>query len=461
MFYEILRLHHIGYKNGGQTVSDISFNLFRQEALCILTEDIETKSFLFSLFSGEKLPDQGKLLLRDRPHLFHQLEDAHAAGIYIADEHLLIPSMSVAHNLFMTADAFYKKHHFLNNSHMETATRHLLELYHLSHIHPRRRVSDLPLFDRYLLSILLTTTQSAKIIILDTASYLPATPQETKLIQHVIATLKKQGISLLFFSNKWSPTFQNFDRYCVIQDGVVTQLAPLTAIPPYIPDPNFMEYELRCNPNNKMSRKLAFFQNTHFNFTLYEGEILGLCDPLKHSVHIFQPLSASSYRIPAIIEFNGKVYQNCLPPAGEIACITPSPRKSRIFPQMNLYDNVTLLLKQPMYNCLGHVNRRIRNHMTAAALESIGASDIFKKYQKKKNLTEMKISEQFLTEIAKWVCLRPKLFVFCNSNSLYNSLPTQQFSQLLERLQALGITTLLISASEEDLQKFCTRIIEI
>jgi ABC-type sugar transport system ATPase subunit len=462
MFYEILRLHHIGRRSDGQVINDISFNLLCQEALCILTEDIETKNFLFSLFRGETKPDQGKLLLHDKPCLFHQLEDVHAAGIYIADEHLLVPGMSVAHNLFMTDDTFYENHQFLNNSRMDDAARKLLKHYRLSHIPPHRRICELPFFDRYLLSILHTLTLGAKIVILDTSIYLPATPQETKLLQHVVSALKEQGLSLLWFSNKWNPIFQNFDRYGVIQDGVVTQLAPLSSIPPYIPEPNFMEYELRRHSiNGQTGKKLVFFQNGSFDFTLYEGEILGLCDPLQRSADFFHEISHGNPHMPSIIDYNGKIYRGSLPPPGKTAYIMPSARESRIFPQMTLYDNVTLLLKTPMYNCLGHVNRRIRNHMTQAALKSIGASDIFLKYRKKKDLAGSSTQEQFLIEIAKWVCLKPKLFVFCNSASVYNSLSAQRFSQFLERLRPLGITILLISSSEENLQKFCTRIIEL
>lgn len=462
MFYEILRLHHVGRKRDGQAINDISFNLCRQEALCLLTEDIETKNFLFSLFLGETQPDHGSLLLQDKPRLFCSLEDAHEAGIYIADEHLLVPGMSVAHNLFMTDDTFYQNHQFLNNPHMYEAAEKLLKLYRLSHIQPHRRISELSFFDRYLLSILHTLTLGAKIVILDTSVYLPATPQETKLLQHVVTVLKKQGLSLLWFSNKWNPIFQNFDRYGVIQDGVVTQLAPLTTIPPYIPEPNFMEYELRRRSIDSHSGKeLVRFQSTHLGFTLHEGEILGLFDPLQYSMDFFPESPRGNLLSSAVIEFDKKTYQGNLPPAGPAAYIMPSPRKSRIFPQMNLYDNVTLLLNQPMYNGIGHVNRRIRNHITAAALEAVGASDIFQKYQKKKNLAGSSLQEQFLIEIAKWICLKPKLFVFGNSNSVYNNLSAQHFSQLLERLRSLGITILLISASEENLQKFCTRIVEV
>ena len=223
-----------------------------------------------------------------------------------------------------------------------------------------------------------------------------------------------------------------------------------------------MEYELRRHSiNGQTGKKLVFFQNGAFDFTLYEGEILGLCDPLQKSEDFFHEISHGNPPLSSIIEYNGKIYRGSLPPPGKTAYIMPSARESRIFPQMTLYDNVTLLLKTPMYNCLGHVNRRIRNHMTQAALKSIGASDIFLKYRKKKDLAGSSTQEQFLIEIAKWVCLKPKLFVFCNSASVYNSLSAQRFSQLLERLRPLGITILLISSSEENLLKFCTRIIEL
>ena len=59
MQHEVLRLTHIGRAVDNQMINDISFTLYAQEALCILTEDIETKNFLLDFLQGDISSDQG------------------------------------------------------------------------------------------------------------------------------------------------------------------------------------------------------------------------------------------------------------------------------------------------------------------------------------------------------------------------------------------------------------------
>lgn len=50
MRHEVLRLDHIGRSVNNQIINDISLTLYRQEALCVLTEDIDKKIFFWITF---------------------------------------------------------------------------------------------------------------------------------------------------------------------------------------------------------------------------------------------------------------------------------------------------------------------------------------------------------------------------------------------------------------------------
>lgn len=126
---------------------------------------------------------------------------------------------------------------------------------------------------------------------------------------------------------------------------------------------------------------------------------------------------------------------------------------------MNLCDNVSLLLKSPLYNAAGFMNMRIRNHMVFTALKSIQADNLIEKYGIKHPLGNITFYDQIMIEIAKWLCLKPKVFIFTDPYSIYDNLSENHFSKLLGTLQGLDISLLLISGSEENLSKFCTRII--
>ena len=99
MRHEVLRLDHIGRSVNNQIINDISLTLYRQEALCVLTEDIDTKNFLLDYFQGHIRADQGNLYINDNPKFLFDLEQARQAGIYVVEENQLISSLNVADNL--------------------------------------------------------------------------------------------------------------------------------------------------------------------------------------------------------------------------------------------------------------------------------------------------------------------------------------------------------------------------
>ena len=240
MRHEVLRLDHIGRSVNNQIINDISLTLYRQEALCVLTEDIDTKNFLLDYFQGHIRADQGNLYINDNPKFLFDLEQARQAGIYVVEENQLISSLNVADNLYLNDSTFYNRFHFREPGRLHLATKELLSRFSLDEIRPNARIHTLSPADVYLLSILRAYTSGAKIIILNTPSFVFSLPQETKRLQRIVRILKEDGLSILWFSNKWHPVFQNFDRFAVIINGVVTQQTKLTMIPPIIPENDFI-----------------------------------------------------------------------------------------------------------------------------------------------------------------------------------------------------------------------------
>lgn len=468
MRHEVLRLDHIGRSVNNQIINDISFTLYRQEALCVLTEDIDTKNFLLDYFQGTIRPDQGNLYINDQAKFFFDLEQARQAGLYVVDDNQLISSLNVADNLYLNDNTFYNRFQFREPGRLHLATRELLTRFSLEGIRPNARIHTLSPADIYLLSILRAYTSGARIIVLNTPSFVFSLPQETKRLQRIVRILKEDGLSLLWFSNKWHPVFQNFDRFAVIKNGVVTQQAKLTVIPPIIPENDFITAAMKRSlleraQQNEILRGFQFSKRNgfspEFSFSLYQGEILGICDNNRILTSFFHTFAAGKAPKSGTLLLEGHKYHPDFSQHGKIAFITPAKGESRIFPQMNLYDNVSLLLKSPMYNAAGFMNIRIRNHMALTALKSVRADNLIAKYGTRKSLGNIGFYDQFLIEIAKWLCLKPKVFIFTDPYSIYDNLSESHFSRLLGTLQDLDIALLLISDSEENLSKFCTRII--
>ena len=470
MRYEILRLEHINFKGPSQNISDISFCVYQGECLCILTEDFVTKNNLLDFFQAKAPSADGVLYIFDHQESVRNLMQAHRKGIYVVNDNQLVDSMSVAHNLYMANDAYYTAAGFQKESRMTKDAYELLKQFEIETINPSAAVNTLTVFNKYLLSILHAYANGAKLIIMDTPSESIKEPAEIKKLQRIVLLLKDKGISFLWFSYKWHPLFQEFDRFGVIKNGVVTQISKIVSIPPLMPEQmlfnsitnpdkapvNTMEPLLQCT---NIPGRLPPYRE--ISFSLYKDEILGIYDTEHVLKQFFLTLSEAMLPPVGSVILNQKQYYPNFHLKGQIAFITEKDNSNRVFTDMNLYDNVTILLDHPMYDSFGFINNRIRNHMAKTALSSIHADYLIEKYGDKERLDSICIRDQFVIEISKWLCLHPKAFVFIEPHCIYNYLTEKNFIDILNDIKDLGISAVIISEVEETISNICTRNIII
>lgn len=461
MRYEILRLEHIGKITNEQLQHCISFNLYQTEALCIVTEDLDSKLYLLDILQGKTPHEYGNLYLYDKPVVLYDPKDARSKGLYSVREDQLIFSMNVAHNLYMTNPAYYSRT-ILKNSVIHQAARKLLQEFSLEHIKTTSLVRSLSDFDRYLLSILHAVAADAKIIILDTP-YNIYQPTEIKTIQHIVKVLLSKGLSILWFTNKWDVMFQTFNRFGVIKNGVVTQITPLTTLPPLNMPPHlYKRHTLIKNSPTVLeytSSRSSSDTKCPAHFILREGEILGIYGSNTHlELMISKLLTGKTVHMQELLLYN-KPYDMNLSQKNHIAFIYATEDKLRVFPQMNLYDNVTLLINKPIYNQLGFRNDRIRDHIAISVLKAIHGEHLIHSSYYKKNLKNMSSLDRLKVEIAKWLCVHPKVFIFVNPHNIYDNLTETDFGMLLDDLHNMGVSILILSASQENLTNICTRVI--
>lgn len=469
MKYECLRMDSIGRRSDSKIQSCISFSLFRGEALCIITEDLDTKFFLLDVLRGKTIPDRGALYIEDHFCVLNSIENAHSMGIYYACEAQLISNMNIAHNLFMTDDKFYNILSVLDNRSIHQAAAELLKEFSLGDIKTSALSGSLSPVDRYLLSVLRAVAANAKIIVLDNPYFNICSPEDVRKVQCMVSVLRQKKISVLWFTSKWEPIFQNFDRFAVISSGVITQISPLTTIPPDIPEKELLRFRHSLCRFSDVSivlecRNFSYQKHDkecHLSFKLYAGEILGI-----H--HVNDGLGAAFIALSEGRNFNvgnffleGGLYQPAQEEKRQIVFLYSGYSTTRIFPDMSLYDNVALLVNKPVYNAAGFMNKRIRNLIARTTLESLHAQNLITQYGNQRNLRGMNLRDQFIVETAKWLCTHPKVFVFINPHDTYDTLPESQFQTLLETLHSLGISILVVSGSEESLSKLCTRVIAV
>jgi simple sugar transport system ATP-binding protein len=181
---------------------------------------------LYGLYS----PDEGEILVDDRPVRFDGPDDAIAAGIGMVHQHfMLIPAFTVAENVMLgreqTRGPATLGLGFLDRRRARTRLVDISHQYGLQ-VPPDALVGDLPVGVQQRVEILKALSHDAGLLVLDEPTAV-LTPQETDELIGVMKRLRDAGTSIVFISHKLHEVRRVADTITVLRRGkVVGQAEP-------------------------------------------------------------------------------------------------------------------------------------------------------------------------------------------------------------------------------------------
>lgn len=185
------------------------------------------KSTLVQILAGIHPMDAGEIFLDGEP--FHPGPHVRTQpgliGI-ILQEPGLIPTLTVADNLFIGREALYRNGGILNMRQRDRLARDILAQVELD-ISPRTIVSSLSLEDQKLVELARALSLSPRVLVVDETS----AALSLKAVQHLFALLKKaqgEGKAILFISHHLEEIFQYCDSVTVLKDGRLVQTLPVS-----------------------------------------------------------------------------------------------------------------------------------------------------------------------------------------------------------------------------------------
>ena len=203
--------------NRNPVLEQVNFELREGEVHALLGENGAGKSTLMKILCGVYQPDGGEIRIQGNPVKFDSSNESRASGIaMVFQEFSLIPSLTVAQNIFLMQEA--RNRFGLLDDHMdERRALGLLQEMGVE-IDPRLTVSQLSTGYRQLTEIATALSKEARILILDepTASL---THTETLALFKLIRRLKERGISTIYISHRMEEIFQIADRITILRDG--------------------------------------------------------------------------------------------------------------------------------------------------------------------------------------------------------------------------------------------------
>jgi simple sugar transport system ATP-binding protein len=215
-------------KRFGDLVANDSIDLVVEpgEIHALLGENGAGKSTLMNVLYGLYQPDEGEILVDDKPVTFAGPGDAMRSGIGMVHQHfMLIPVFTVAENVELGHER--TRIGFLNRRAARREVQEVSERYGL-HVPVDALIQDLPVGVQQRVEIIKALVRDAQVLILDEPTAV-LTPQETDDLMEIMRSLKEGGTSIVFITHKLREVRAVADRITVIRRGKVVGQAEPTA----------------------------------------------------------------------------------------------------------------------------------------------------------------------------------------------------------------------------------------
>lgn len=217
-----IELQHIVKSLDEQIVlSDINLTMSAGKVYGLVGDNGAGKSVLANLLSGIYPPDSGKMFFQGEQCAFANPHEARNRGIVtIFQECNLIPELTVAENLCV--GNWHYKGRYLKRIDWQAIRQHAKKLLNALNcdISPDALVKNLSYAQQRLVEIVKALSQNARFLILDEA-YESLTSVEMKSISSSIKKMCKQGVSVLYISQRIEDLLALCDNIIVLQDGKI------------------------------------------------------------------------------------------------------------------------------------------------------------------------------------------------------------------------------------------------
>ncbi|TGQ69827.1 sugar ABC transporter ATP-binding protein [Mesorhizobium sp. M00.F.Ca.ET.186.01.1.1] len=210
----IVRLENVtkNYR-GVPAVKNVNFDLRKGEIHALLGENGAGKSTLTKIIAGVVDATSGKMFHKGREIAYASPHAALEAGIaMVFQETSLVPSMTVAQNLYLGTEKFLNR---LRGTYI--SAQQFLQSLNFP-VDPNAMVATLGAAKRQMVEIARAVHHNAEIIIFDEPTA-TLTPEEKRHFFALIRRLKASGVSIVFISHALEEALAIADRITILRDG--------------------------------------------------------------------------------------------------------------------------------------------------------------------------------------------------------------------------------------------------
>jgi ABC-type sugar transport system ATPase subunit len=448
-------------------LAQVDLQVRRGEIHGLVGENGAGKSTLIGILNGVHRPDDGQLRVNGVPCTIGGPSDAAALGMsFIHQEPTLFPDLSVTENLF-PGDMLKNRWGFINKAEATHRAEELLTSLNLK-IEPQARVRNLRLAEAQMVEIMRAVSKSAQLLVMDEPTS-SLTETEKRALFDLIASLKGQGVSIIYVSHFLDEVMEICDRVTVMKDGkrvgthAVSELSKTKLIQQMVGrDVEALNIQRRrVRDDVVMSvRGLSYKNVLHdINFDVLRGEIVGVCGLLgAGKTELAETLFGLASYEKGSIYLEGREARIRSPIdaiESGLGFVTESRLADGIFALLSVKENASVTIFDQLSNWLGVIDRkeqrrRVDEVSSRLGVRSAGLDQL---------IMNLSGGNQQKVVLGKWLLRNPKLLILDEPTRGIDVGAKREFYRILERLSEEGAAILLISSESDEVYDLSDRII--
>lgn len=456
---------------GTHAIRDVDFDVRPGEVHALLGENGAGKSTLSKALAGVVELSAGELWFDGKMRHFKTPREAREAGIaMVFQETSLVPTMTVAQNLFLGEEQFFNRLRGIN-----IAAQQFLQGLNFG-VDPAADVAALGAAQKQMVEIARAVLHKAKVIIFDEPTA-TLTPEEKQHFFKLLTDLKRKNVGVVFISHALEEALEHAERITILRDGkhIVTTEAEQLDRDKIISamvgrDLSEKLYgqgakRQRRNRGNKvLSVENISMQKLVRNnsFSVYSGQITGMFGLIgsgrTETMKIVAGILKRDLFHGGEIYFEGRPIRYRVPTQAvrdEIVYVTEDRKIEGFFETMSIGQTIhmgELIARRGEQLMISSKRQKTITDKWVKAL-SIRALDTDAR------VIELSGGNQQKVVIAKAMVQKPKLVIFDEPTRGVDVGAIQEIHELLHRLADNGLAVVLISSYLPEIMNLSDRIL--
>jgi galactofuranose transport system ATP-binding protein len=463
---------------GVRALDHVSFTLGRGEVHALVGENGAGKSTLIKVLTGVYQADAGQVRYRDEVVSFSSPLDAQRAGIStIYQEVNLVPSMSVARNLFLGREP-RGRFRLIDFGAVHERAREILKGYGVD-VDVRRPLGSLGMGTQQMVALARAVSVDAQVVIMDEPTS-SLEPREVGRLFEVIRGLRDQGRSVIYVSHRLDELYQICDRVTVLRDGRLVHTGKMAELERL----RLVSLMLGRKLSEVRAEGATKFSGSHaqdgqdeqdppvltatgltrrhmldgVSLALRPGEVVGLGGLLGAGRSETAKAIAGALKVES-----GEVVVAGVPlRTGSVSAairagisLLPEDRKAEgIVPTLSVRENIALAAL-PRLSRAGivsdrRVDRIVETFMKRLRIKAAGPGQ---------PVGELSGGNQQKVLLARWLAMNPKVLLLDEPTRGVDVGAKAEVQMLIDELAVDGLAVLLISSDLEEIVEGCDRVV--